>query len=194
MMKKVIAIALSVMVFALAACGKPKPLDATPTPTVSAATASVRATAPATIGAVATAGMATAEPATTVVLPAETPLPDMTTAPPPPEPTAFPTVAQTGETGIAGYVTLGPMCPVQRADVPCPDKPYSARLSVWRGTEKVAETRSSESGSFKISVEPGTYRLVGESDATLPHGSEQSVVVRSGQLTAVVVMFDTGIR
>ncbi len=103
-------------------------------------------------------------------------------------------MAQTGETGIAGYVTLGPTCPVQRADLPCPDRPYSARITVWRDGQMVAETTSSDDGWFKVILEPGAYRLVGESPGTLPHGSEQTVVVRGGTLTGVQVTYDTGIR
>jgi len=32
-----------------------------------------------------------------------------------------------GSSGIRGTVTIGPMCPVERADSPCPPTPYAAK-------------------------------------------------------------------
>jgi hypothetical protein len=115
--------------------------------------------------------------------PALSPTPDENATPEP-----------TGETGITGLVTVGPQCPVEREDSPCPDRPLSARITVWRGATKVAETRSGDDGRFKVLLPPGTYRVVGETEDTLPAGSEVEAMVVAGQLTFVHVPYDSGIR
>ena len=99
-----------------------------------------------------------------------------------------------GETGISGIVTVGPTCPVERADSPCPDRPYEARITIWSGTTMVADTQSGADGRFSVNVPPGQYRVVGESGNTFPHGTEVAVTVVEGQLTAVTLRFDSGIR
>lgn len=125
-------------------------------------------------------------------LPADTAVPPTAPAS---APTATPEIAdQTGETGIVGRVTIGPSCPVQRVDSPCPDRPYEARLTLWRNGDKIAETRSDADGRFRIIVAPGDYLLVGESAGTLPRGTQQAVTVEDGRLTQVQVQYDSGIR
>ena len=110
----------------------------------------------------------------------------------PAAPTATPPAS--GDTGIAGIATVGPTCPVERADSPCPDRPYEARITVWRGTTLVAETRSAPDGRFTVRLAPGTYRVVGESEGTLPRGTETTVTVGAGQMAAATLRFDSGIR
>ena len=149
----------------------------------------------------ASAGTSGTVVSTVIVVPGATDIPaDIVPAatPTPIEPSALPTVAATadtsGATGIAGTVTLGPTCPVQRIDSPCPDRPYEARLTLWRNGDKIAETRSGADGRFRFDVPAGTYLLIGESVSTLPRGSEQEVRVVDGQVTTVRVSYDSGIR
>lgn len=104
------------------------------------------------------------------------------------------TPAPAGETGIAGIATIGPTCPVERADSPCPDRPYETRITIWRGTTIVAETRSGADGRFFVLVPPGEYRVVGESGSTLPRGTETTATVDAGQVAEVELRFDSGIR
>ncbi len=58
----------------------------------------------------------------------------------------------------------------------------------------IAETRSGTDGRFTVLVSPGTYRVVGESGATFPRGTETTVTVVEGQLTPATLRFDSGIR
>lgn len=131
---------------------------------------------------------ATARTMTTTAAPSafatNTRVPAAPTATPPPS----------GGTGIAGNATIGPTCPVERADSPCPDRPYEARITIWRGTTLVAETRSGADGRFLVVVPAGEYRVVGESEATLPRGTEATVTVVEGELANVTLRFDSGIR
>jgi len=111
-----------------------------------------------------------------------------------PAPSATATPAPAGDTGIDGTVTLGPTCPVERIDSPCPDRPYAARITIWRGGVQVAETRSGDDGRFRIILPPGTYRVVGETAGTFPRGSEVQAVVVVGQMAPVQIRYDSGIR
>src|SRR6266540_2580673 len=67
--------------------------------------------------------------------------------------------ASGGAAGIQGKVLLGPMCPVQQAGSPCPDKPIKADIAVTASEGKtVASGRSDESGTYRISLPPGSRR------------------------------------
>lgn len=96
--------------------------------------------------------------------------------------------------GIEGLVLLGPQCPVQSEEDPCPDLPYAASIDVRRGGDLVARLRSDDLGRFRVGLEPGDYRLVPEPGDPFPTAGEQDVTVRAGKYTAVTVSYDTGIR
>ena len=150
-----------------------------------------------------TPAAATSVPGTAVAATTATPdvtvgdatfVPVATTSPAPVVATATPPAPRGGASGIRGTVTIGPTCPVVRIDSPCPDRPFEATISIWRGTTKVAETRSAADGSFFVAIAPGTYRVVGESPASLPRGDEQSVTVAAGEEATVHLTYDSGIR
>lgn len=108
------------------------------------------------------------------------------------------TVAPPPNTGITGTVTLGPMCPVMREDQPCPDHPYEATITIIEtySGEQVAQVTSDAQGFFQIALMPGTYILHPETppDNILPAAGEQTITVNTGQMTQVVILYDTGIR
>lgn len=91
-------------------------------------------------------------------------------------------------------VTIGPTCPVERADSPCPDRPYEARITFWRSGALIAETRSGADGRFRVALLPGTYRVVGESESAIPHAVEETATVAEGRWTALDIRYDSGIR
>jgi hypothetical protein len=99
-------------------------------------------------------------------------------------------------TGLTGVVTRGPITPVCRVDVPC-EAPFSATFNVERAGSRVARFHSDESGQFTVFLEPGGYTVVPAADAPIisPASQAKSVTVGdTGTLTAVRLMFDTGIR
>ncbi len=99
--------------------------------------------------------------------------------------------------GIEGTVTIGPMCPVERIDSPCPDQPYAATIVIEDGQGvEVARAQSGDDGRFRVALAPGSYTLVPQSPdgAGLPYGAEQQVEVQAGAYTAVAVQYDSGIR
>ena len=83
------------------------------------------------------------------------------------EPASWVIPAATGMVG--GLVTLGPICPVQRADQSCPDAPYEASLVVQDvdGVE-VAVGRSGTDGRYQIALAAGEYTIVPQSPVGLP--------------------------
>ncbi len=170
-----------VLALALVACGDGIKRGATPAASVSSSPTIIVAT-PATI--IATPATPAAESTPTALAATATSMAASATA----------TALASGDTGIDGTVTLGPTCPVERADSPCPDRPYEARITIWRGETKVAETRSGADGRFRVSLPPGVYLVAGESENTLPRGSEETVTVVEGRLTEVRIRFDSGIR
>lgn len=110
-------------------------------------------------------------------------------------PVASATQAPAGESGIDGTVTIGPTCPVQRVESPCPDRPYEASITVLDAAgRQVAETRSNANGRFRLALPPGAYTLVPQATGTPPTAQEQTVTVVAGGFTAVQIAYDSGIR
>jgi hypothetical protein len=104
-----------------------------------------------------------------------------------------------GSSGITGRAVLGPTCPVEREDTPCPDEPYGgARLRITeRGTGDVVTTvTADDEGRFRVRLPPGSYILEAEptEGRPLPFAKPVDVTVRPGEFTNVTVAFDTGIR
>ena len=99
------------------------------------------------------------------------------------------------DSGIEGQVLLGPMCPVVREEVACPDQPYQATLTVLSlNGRKIAQVQTNEHGKFKIPLSPGEYILHPEAPNVMPFAAEQTFVVDKGRFTQITVHYDSGIR
>src|SRR5207237_5027505 len=69
--------------------------------------------------------------------------------------------AQPG-TGIQGMVQIGPTCPVERINSPCPPHPLAATVVVRDAAgAELARFTSGADGRFKVNLRPGTYGLTG---------------------------------
>ena len=101
-----------------------------------------------------------------------------------------------GPSGVAGLVLVGPTCPVQRVDDPCPDRPLAAALLVRDAAGRpVCATASGDDGRFRAALPAGDYVLdPGSPEPRWPRGSATAVTVRDGRWTEAVVEFDSGIR
>jgi hypothetical protein len=100
-------------------------------------------------------------------------------------------------TGVEGVMTIGPTCPVQRIDQPCPDRPFAGEVSVRDGSDsEVADVHADATGHFRVDLAPGTYQLVPVSPhpGVPPFGKPQSVAVVAGAYTHVTLQYDSGIR
>ena len=105
--------------------------------------------------------------------------------------------ATTLDSGIQGTVQVGPTCPVQRINSPCPPRPLATTVVVrnQQGIE-VKRFHSGGDGSFKVDLAPGTYTLVGLpiGASFLPRPIPTTATVAKGAYTTVNVEYDSGIR
>jgi hypothetical protein len=103
--------------------------------------------------------------------------------------------APTPTSGISGIVLIGPTCPVERPESPCPDRPYEATiLALDADGREVARARSAADGRFRLALAPGAYVLHPESSMTPPTAADQTVDVFADEYTNVSINFDSGIR
>ncbi len=101
------------------------------------------------------------------------------------------------ESGVQGVVTLGPLCPVQREDQPCPDRPFVATLLLLDASgREVARTTSAEDGAYRLPAPGGSYTLAPQpvDGRPLPAAGLAPVDVRNGHWTTLNVPYDSGIR
>ncbi len=109
-------------------------------------------------------------------------------------PTSSPVPGTTGS-GIEGQAVIGPMCPVVKEGVSCPNQPYRATLTVnnLKG-EKIVQFQTDDQGRFHLSLPPGDYILHPESTGKYPRAPEQTFTVTAGKFTQLTVTFESGIR
>ena len=100
-------------------------------------------------------------------------------------------------TGVRGTVEVGPTCPVERINSPCPPQPLAATIVVRNpaGTE-VTRVHSGADGHFQVDLNPGTYTLVGLTigGSFLPRPIPTTVTVTAGSYTTANVEYDSGLR
>ncbi len=101
-----------------------------------------------------------------------------------------------GAAGIQGKVLLGPMCPVQQAGSPCPDKPIKADISVTASDGKtVATGHSDEDGTYRIALPPGSYTVTANHPGgAIGSGKPIMVEVPAGTYVHLNLPVDSGIR
>ena len=98
--------------------------------------------------------------------------------------------------GFRGMAVVAPMCPVEIAGTPCPDRPLQTKFEVVDTSGKVVVTVSTgKDGRFEAPLAPGRYVLrAASSNPSLPFLKETTVRVKAGEFTWLVVHFDSGIR
>lgn len=99
------------------------------------------------------------------------------------------------ESGIEGWVTIGPECPVHPSSKPCPPARFSTSILVLdaQGTY-LTSTRSDEEGYFRIALEPGEYILRPEAPSSPPFAKEQRVTVGAASFMTVKIVFDANLN
>jgi hypothetical protein len=106
---------------------------------------------------------------------------------------ATPTLAP--DSGVTGVASVGPTCPVERPDSPCPDRPFEGEIVVTdRDGTEVARTTTDASGRFTVALPPGDYVVRSEVTGGLPAPAGVEVSVRAGAYVAVELRLDSGIR
>lgn len=100
-----------------------------------------------------------------------------------------------GAQGIDGLVLVGPQCPVQSLDDPCPDAPYRTTITVRTPTgREVTRVESGSDGRFRLGLAVGEYVLDPMSGDPFPVGSPQVVTVEPNIFVDVTISLDSGIR
>jgi Carboxypeptidase regulatory-like domain len=105
--------------------------------------------------------------------------------------------SSSGDSGIRGIVLLGPTCPVETLESPCPDRPLAdVEVRVLRGGDVVATVRSDDEGRFAVALDPGRYEVQAVVEEAGPGMSAKTVdvPVMNGAFTDVDVPVDSGIR
>jgi hypothetical protein len=100
-------------------------------------------------------------------------------------------------TGIRGEVVIGPTCPVERIESPCPPAPYAATVSVLRDALLVTTQRTGDDGRFVIPLPPGTYTLRAEpaqGGGIARQVPQPPVTVPASGYRTVTIRFDSGVR
>jgi hypothetical protein len=100
---------------------------------------------------------------------------------------------------VEGTVFLGPQCPVETVESPCPDLPLAdVEVQLTAGDEVVGTEVSDAAGRFTIEIEPGTYMLgavlEAEPPASMLFAKPVSVTVVANGTVEANLLVDTGIR
>lgn len=97
-----------------------------------------------------------------------------------------------------GLVQIGPNCPVEQSERPCPDKPFAASIAVMLAADErpVLTVRSDQDGQFQVELPPATYRLAPQAPnpGAPPYAEPQTVTVEEGKYMSIVIKYDSGIR
>jgi carboxypeptidase family protein len=105
--------------------------------------------------------------------------------------------SSSGDSGIRGTVLLGPTCPVETVESPCPDRPLAdVEVQVLQGGDVVGTVRSDGDGRFTVALDPGHYvvQAVVEEGGPGMSAKPVDVTVTSGKFVDVNVPVDSGIR
>lgn len=99
---------------------------------------------------------------------------------------------------IAGSVTIGPFCPVEREGVPCivPPEAYTSRSVIIyenNGTTIKEKGKLDSNGKYNIPIGPGNY-FIQIDPAGIGPGEKKPATVKSFETIVVDFDIDTGIR
>ncbi len=101
---------------------------------------------------------------------------------------------------LTGKVSVGPICPVEQAGVPCitPLSAYTSRgIIIYTNTNHsvVKEVSFKSDGTFETSLPLGTYILeLKPSGVDRAEGFPKTITITSNQKTEVNISIDTGVR
>lgn len=79
----------------------------------------------------------------------------------------------------------------------CPTRPVVARVTVLDGGpagKPVAEVDTAADGAFRLHLPPGQYAVTGRASLSPTPAKPVPVVVSAGHMTAVTLVFDSGVR
>jgi hypothetical protein len=101
---------------------------------------------------------------------------------------------------LAGFVAIGPICPVEQEGVPCPVPPeVYAGVDVIVGEmdgDLVARVDLDDEGRYRVDLPAGRYRVTLDHELGIDRGFSPTheVDIRPGRTTELDFDIDTGIR
>jgi hypothetical protein len=103
----------------------------------------------------------------------------------------------TSSSGVRGVVTVGPQCPVQRADMSCPDRPYAAEMVIRDSAgREVKRVEAGDDGWYEVELAAGVWVLdpLSPAGSPLPVSEPVEFTVEPHSWTVLNVSYDSGIR
>ncbi len=99
---------------------------------------------------------------------------------------------------LTGHVTIGPLCPVERIDMPClptPETYASRKIVVYdaRNSALVQRVTINSIGDYRVELSPGTY-VIDVEPAGGFRSSTRTITIESGKTATLDIDIDTGIR
>ena len=101
------------------------------------------------------------------------------------------------ESGVEGYLWIGPTCPVVHEGTECPDKPYETEFTITDAEgEVVAVGKSDAEGFFRVYLHPGSYIFVPERGKQGGFRFAEPIPFDVGlaSFTLLEITFDSGMR
>ena len=110
-------------------------------------------------------------------------------------------VTLSGQGNLAGRVAIGPICPVEREDEPCPVPP-----EVYAGVDVIVRRKSDaglvarvdldDKGRYRVELRTGEYLVTLDHELGIDRGQSPThgVEITAGQTVVVDFDIDTGIR
>jgi hypothetical protein len=105
------------------------------------------------------------------------------------------TVGASTRSGVlSGFVVSAPAAPVCMPRVPCLRRAAGVVLAFTRGDLVRARATTGDDGSYRVTLEAGTYRVKVARPAGLRLLKPLSVTIAAGEAKRVTFYLDTGIR
>ncbi len=96
---------------------------------------------------------------------------------------------------VSGQVLLGPSCPVETAESPCPPTPLSgAKVEIVQDGKVTSSGETDGQGEFTLDAPTGTVTVRAETTEGLPSETSQTVDLQEDQTATVTLTLDSGIR
>jgi hypothetical protein len=96
---------------------------------------------------------------------------------------------------VVGEVLAAPVCPVQRAEVPCRPRPVpNAKVELLRKGASLATTRTDARGAFRLSATQGAAVVRATNVGGYRSRAAKRIRLGGGHTVHVKLLLDTGIR
>ena len=98
--------------------------------------------------------------------------------------------------GVAGVVTIGPTCPVERIppEPQCAPKMYQTTIEISQSGTILKRIDTDTQGVFRVELTPGSYEFTPKGGSPFPSCRPATITVLPNAFTETNPSCDTGIR